>query len=106
MHRRLRAVLRTFAHLGVVLLLIATLVTGTCLGCIPVKAGGCCDPSGHCKKVSRTCDYPHSALLTVQAPPVSLPVTSLAMVPAPQAVSADPGPAIVPERPPDLPLRI
>lgn len=70
-------VFRAFAHLAVVLLLVAALVSTACLGCVPVKAGGCCDPAGHCKKITKTCNDPHVALLDSTPPPVVMPVAPI-----------------------------
>jgi hypothetical protein len=95
-------VLRAIAHLAVVLLLVAALVAGACVACAPVKAGGCCDPAGHCKKVSKSCGDPSVAVLNPVAPAIELPVFAVVSAPAPPAeFDFSPAPQ-APDSPPDL----
>jgi hypothetical protein len=70
-------VIRAIANIGLVMLLVAALVSGACLACAPVKAGGCCDPAGHCKKISKTCDEQSPATLTTAMAAVELPVAAV-----------------------------
>ena len=83
-------------------MLVAALVSGACLACAPVQAGGCCDPAGHCKKISRACDDQHSAILAAQTSAIAMPVAILSVMPAPPAESSEPPLARAAERPPDL----
>jgi hypothetical protein len=69
-------------NFGLVVMLVAALVSGACLACAPLKAGGCCDPSGHCKKVSKSCDE-QPAVMTAVVIAVDLPVAVLEIAPSP-----------------------
>ncbi|SPE42650.1 exported hypothetical protein [Candidatus Sulfopaludibacter sp. SbA3] len=97
---RVRAVLRTVAHFAVVFFLVAALVSSA-LACAPVKST-CCDPAGHCKRMSKTCDNQTVAILTPVPPPVAMPVATLAPVPTPQTDSSSPVVPMAQDWPPDL----
>jgi hypothetical protein len=94
-------VLRAIAHLGVVLLLVAALVSGA-LACAPAKGGGCCDRAGHCKRVSKTCDNQPVAVLTSLPPAIAMPAAAAEPVPAPQAELSSPVIPVAQDSPPDL----
>jgi hypothetical protein len=94
-------VIRAIANIGLVMLLVAALVSGACLACAPVKAGGCCDPSGHCKKITKTCDDPSAAVLTTAVATIELPTAAVET--APILLPASELPVVAVEvSPPDL----
>lgn len=99
--RSLRAVLRATANFGLVLLLVTALVSGL-MACAPVKSGSCCDPSGHCKRISRSCGKVTVAVLTSEPPAMDTPAAAVESV---ASHPADPPPPLVPLAqisPPDL----
>ena len=65
-------VFRQVFHFAVALLLVTALFSGACFACAPVKAAGCCDPAGHCKKISKSCENHLPALLSTAPAPVEL----------------------------------
>jgi len=81
------AVIRAIANIGLVMLLVAALVSGACLACAPVKAGGCCDPTGHCKKITKTCDEQSAAVLTTAIAAIELPVAAVEIVSTPDGAT-------------------
>ncbi len=95
--------LKTFANIGLSLLLLATLLWGGCLSCpqyfmFPASHGGCCNPAGHCKNApapapaSRDCNMQAVAL-----PAVSLDAAAHGLLPlslAPVVASAVPAPVL------------
>jgi hypothetical protein len=48
--------MRTIANVALSFLLVITLLSSVCLGCVPISSGGCCNPAGHCEKVRTVCD--------------------------------------------------
>jgi hypothetical protein len=90
-------VLRAIAHLGLVLLLMASL----CLAVAPLKAGGCCDHAGHCQKVSKTCDGHPVAVLNAPLPAIHV-AWSVETAVAPQRNSFSPALVHTVHLPPDL----